>query len=164
MAFKTTLSDLRNGIEEIHREMMRQQRDGEASNAAVVAKVRRDKVEEVALLTDELVDIALIKLLNEVSSRKGVRNFDAGTLDLFDRYRGIPKSVTILKGKKKSTSLLTIVQADLWLKARMQKPADDRHEPFRRMVDDCRPFQRSEDDTLATMMERRAQAERLPTV
>ena len=164
MALKTTLSDLRNGIEEVYREIMRQQRDGEASNAAVVSKVRRDKAEEVALLTDQLVDIALVKLLNEVSSRKGVRNSDAGTLDLFGRYQGIPKSVTILKGKKKSTSLLTIAQADLWLKARMQKPDDDRHESFRRMVDDCRPFQQAEDDSLATMMERRAQFERFPTV
>lgn len=164
MALKTSLSDLRNGIEGIHHEIMRQQRDGEASNGAVVAKVRRDKAAEIALLTDQLIDIALVKLLNEVSSRKGVSGSDTGTLDLFGGYQGIPKSVTILKGKKKSTLLLTIVQADLWLKARMQKPDDDRHESFRRMVDDCRPFQRSEDDTLAMIMERRAQAEHFPAI
>ncbi len=164
MALKTSLSDLRNGIEAIHREMMRQQRDGEASNAAVVAKVRREKIEEIALLTDQLVDIALVKLLNEVSSRKGVRNTEAGTPDLFGGYLGIPKSVTILKGKKKSTLSLTIVQADLWLKARMQKPDNDRHESFRRMIDDCRPFQRSENDSLATIMERRALDARLELV
>lgn len=159
MGVKTTLGDLRNGIEEIYREIMREEGNGEASNAAVLVRVKRDKAKEIELLTAQLVDISLVKLLNEVSSRKGAGAVGLNVPDLFGDYRGIPKSVTISRGKKKNTSQLTIPQADLWLKARSEKPDDDRHEPFRRMVDDCRCYQLSDEDSLATLMARRREAE-----
>lgn len=164
MAAQTTLSDLRNGIEDIYLQVMRGESNGEASNSAVLARVKRDRAGEVNFLAEQLVDIALVKLLNEVSSRKGKNSSRIESPDLFGDYRGIPKSVTICRGRKKSTSQLTILQADLWLKARSEKPDDDRHESFRRMVDDCRPFQQLEDDSLLIMIERKREAERLAMI
>lgn len=160
MALKFTLSDLRNSIEGIHREIMREQIDGVAPNDIVLGRVRRENADGIKLMMEQLVDIALVKLLNEVSSRKGARaSFDGP--DLFGEYRGIPKSVTISRGRKKSTAQLTIPQADLWLKARLEKTESDKYETFRRMVDDCRPFQMSAEDSLAIAMERKWDAGRL---
>ncbi len=160
MGSKTSLSALRAGIEQIYDELMRQQGNGEVSNAAVLARVREDKAQEISVLTEQLVDMALTKLLNDVSVRKGRGGRVLHGPDLFGIYQGIPKSVTIGRGRKKDTSQLTIGQAESWLEARLAKPEDNRFESFRRMVDECKPYQTLEDDTLATLLDRRVRVER----
>lgn len=163
MAVRATVSNLRNGIEQIYHDLMRSQGNGEVSNAAVLELIRRDKAGEIAELDVQLVDIALVKLLNEVSSRKSKRGASAALPDLFGDYRGIPKTVSLIRGRKNSTAHLTMSQALLWLKARTEKQEDDRHAAFRRMIEDCTPYQQSPDDTLAVMMERKLAADR-PTL
>lgn len=164
MAVRATVSNLRNGIEEIYHDLMAGQDNGEVSNAAVLARIRRDKAGEIAELDTQLVDIALVKLLNEISRRKGKRGDDAAMPDLFGDYRGIPKSVSLARGRKNSTAYLTLSQALSWVQARTEKQEDDRHAAFRRMIDDCTPYQQSPDDTLAVMMERKLAAERLTLI
>ncbi len=70
MAVKTTLGDLRNGIEVIYRDIMREAYNGEAPNAVVLERVRRDFGDEIRKLSSQLENIALVKLLNEVSNRR----------------------------------------------------------------------------------------------
>ena len=160
MAAKATLSDLRNAIEAINREVMKEQGNGEASNATVLDRVMKTHAKEVELLTPQLVGIALTKLLNEVSSRKRPSaNFPEG-IDLFGAYRGIPKSVSIVRGKKKDTAKLKFAEVDLWLKTHSEKIRDPKYDDFRRLVEDCRPYKISEEDTLEMAMERKRQAER----
>jgi hypothetical protein len=158
MAARATLSDLRNGIQEIYREVMREQSDGEASNATVLARVRAEKTKELAALAGELVNIALTKLLNEVSNRKGrLGNHPEGT-DLFGEYR-VPRIITIIRGRKKDTAKLSFREAELYVKAHSERSASDRHAPLRRLLDACREYVQSEDDTLEVLIARMRQAD-----
>lgn len=161
MAAKTTLGDLRNGIEQICRDIMFEADNGEAPNALVLQRVRRDMGEVIRQLAPQLEDIALVKLLNEVSNRKGRGAAGLALPDLFGDYRGIPKQVTISRRIKKSTAELTIAQAELWLEAHTKKRDDARYQAFRRMLQDLRSHQQSDEDTLALMMERKQQTEQM---
>lgn len=161
MAVKTTLGDLRNGIEEIYRDIMREAGNGEAPNVVVLERVRRDLANEIRMLSSQLENIALVKLLNEVSNRKGRSASGLPLPDLFGDYRDIPKQVTISRRIKKSTAELTIAEASLWLEAHTKKRDDAKHQAFRQMLQDLKSHQRSEDDTLATMLERKRVSEQI---
>lgn len=160
MAIKTTLGDLRNGIQEIYRDVMREQAGGEASNAAILQRVRTEKAQELALLTPELVNISLIKLLNDVSSRRRGIATTSGEFDLFGEYR-IPRIVSIARGKKKDTAKLTLHEAQLYVKAHSDRSVGDRYESLRRLIEDCREHVESEEDTLGILIERKRKADRL---
>lgn len=155
MAVKPTLSDLRNGIEEVCRDIMREAGNGEASNEVVLERVRRDFSDEIAKLSSQLENIALVKLLNEVSNRKGRIASDHAFPDLFGDYGNIPTQVTISRRIKKSTAELTIAEASLWLEAHTKQRDTAKHQAFRKMLEDLKSHQHSEDDTLATILERR---------
>ncbi len=161
MSEKITLSDLRNAIEDINKDVMRERGNGEASNVDVLSRVRAVKAKEIEQLTPQLVNIALTKLYNEVSNRKGPKALNDAGVDLFGNYRSIPKSITLIKGKKKDTSKVTFLEADLWIKARDTKADDKKNEEFKRLVEDCRPFKQSDDDSLEMAMKRKIEAEEL---
>lgn len=160
MPAKTTLSDLRSGIQEIYRELMREPGDGEAPNAIVLKRVRAERAKELSLLTPELVNIALIKLLNDVSNRRGERGSLPVEVDLFGEYR-VPRIVTIMRGKKKDTAKLSFREAELYLKAHAEKSASERHEPLRQLLDACRQYVESDEDTLETLISRKRRADQL---
>jgi hypothetical protein len=134
MAVKATLGDLRNGIENMYRDIRREAGNGEAPNGLLLARVRRDIANQLRLLGKQLEDTALVKLLNEVSNRKGRGPAGASLLDLFEDYRGIPKQVAISRRIKKSTAELTIAQAELWLEAHTKRRDDAKHQTFRQML------------------------------
>lgn len=161
MSEKVTLSDLRNAIEDINKDVMRERENGEVSNVDVLARVRSLKSEEIGHLTPQLVNIALTKLYNEVSSRKGPKSINEDGVDLFGRYRSIPKNITLVKGKKKDTSKVTFQEADLWIKAHDTKSDETKNEDFKRLVEDCRPFKQSDEDSLEVAMKRKIEAEGL---
>ena len=161
MAAKTTLGDLRNGIEEIYRDIMREAGNGEAPNAVVLDRVRRDLGGEIRTLSSQLENIALVKLLNEVSNRKGRRVPGAALPDLFGDYGNIPSQITISRRIKKSTAELTIAEARLWLEAHTKKRDNPRHKAFRQMLDDLSSHQHAEEDTLATMLKRKRVSEQM---
>lgn len=160
MAARITLSDLRNAIEATYREVMREQGDWEASNTAILERVKAAKAIELAELTPDLVNIALIKLLNEVSGRRAGRASTPEGTDLFGEYR-VPRSVTIVRGKKKYTEKLSFREAELYLKARAERSPADRHEPFRQLLEACREYSKNDEDTLEILISRKRQAEQL---
>ena len=156
---RVTLCDLRNGIEDIYREVMSEQGNGEAPNSIVLSRVKSQKSREVEALAPQLVDIALTKLFNDVSTRKGARSKSDDGIDLFGGYRGIPRSVTIAIGMKKDTAKLSFAEADKWMSDHSLQLINDRHDEFRRLVNDCRPFQKSDQDTLEVAMERKRRSQ-----
>jgi len=155
MAAKSTLGDLRNGIEQIYRDIMREAANGEAPNAVVMERVRRDLGGHIRTLSSKLEDIALVKLLNEVSNRRGRGGLGTASPDLFGDYGNIPCQITISRRIKKSTADLTIAEARLWLEAHTKKRDNPRHKAFRQMLEDLSAHQHSEEDTLAIMLERK---------
>ncbi len=161
MAMKTTLGDLRNGIEDIYRDIMREAGNGEAPNAIVLQRVRQDLGDEIRKLSNQLEDIALVKLLNEVSNRKGRSGSGATSPDLFGDYGNIPNQITISRRIKKSTAELTIAEAQLWLEAHTKKRDNPRHKAFRQMLEDLSSHQHAEEDTLATMLRRKRVSEEM---
>lgn len=161
MSEKVTLSDLRNAIEEINKDVMLERGNGEASNIDVLSRVKTSKSKEIEYLTSQLVNIALTKLYNEVSNRKGPKSLNDEGIDLFGNYRSIPQSITITKGKKKDTSRITFQEADLWIGSHDTKTNNKKNEEFKRLVDDCRPFKQSDNDSLEIAMKRKLEAEEL---
>jgi hypothetical protein len=160
MAVRTTLSDLRNGIQGIYHDVMREQGHWEASNDTVLERVRAERAKELALLTPELVNMALTKLLNEVGNRRGRRGSSSEGIDLFGEYR-VPRIVTIIRGKKKDTAKLSFREAMLYVKAHSEKSVSDRLEPLRRLLDACREYVESDEDTLETLIGRMKKANQL---
>ncbi|WP_156393984.1 hypothetical protein [Rhizobium sp. Root651] len=160
MSKKTTLSDFRNLMEGVNRAIMAERGDGEAPNAEVLARMRVRHAKEMKELNSQLLDIALVKLNNEVNSRKGARALTQDGVDLFGTYHRIPKGISVGKGRKKDTAKVTFFEADHYLDAR-RKPKDDKNDDeFKRLVEDCRPFKQSDDDTLEICMKRKIDAER----
>lgn len=149
-----TLSDLRNAMESINMDIMRAGK-WEASNEDVLERVKAEMENEIRHLAPQLIDIALVKLNNEVSNRKGPRALTTRGHNLFGDYDGIPKSVTIVKGKKKDLTKLTFPEADLWIKAHAIRIDLRKHEKFKKLVEDCRPYKKSDQDTLEMAMKRK---------
>lgn len=161
MAKRAILSDLRTAIDDMNHKVMKEGGNGEAANATVLGRVRDAHADMVSQLTPQLVDRALTQLLNEVSHRKRKSALMPDGFDLFGEYRSIPKRVSLVRGLKKDVSKLNLQEADLWLKARSEKAHDKRHETFRRLVDHCRPYMTSDEDTLEVAIARKRRAEEL---
>ncbi len=64
MAASHTLSTLRNGMQEIYREVLGQHIDGEVANEAVLEVVRARMLTELTELTPQLVNMQLTKIRN----------------------------------------------------------------------------------------------------
>lgn len=159
MSKKTTLSDFRNLMEGINRSIMAERHDGEAPNSDVLVRMRATHASELEELRDQLLDIAMIKLNNEVNSRKGARALTPDGFDLFVTYRRIPKAISIGKGRKKDTAKIKFFEAEHHLDARRKPKEDHADDEFKRLVDDCRPYKLSDDDTLEACMKRKIEAE-----
>lgn len=161
MAKRATLSDLRTAIDAVNRKVMKEGGNGEAANATVLGRVRDAYADMVSQLTPQLVDRALTKLLNEVSNRKHTGTQMPDGFDLFGEYRSLPKNVSLAKGLKKDIAKLNLQQAVHWLKVHSEKSQNKRHEAFRRLVEDCRPYITSDEDTLEVAIARKRRAEEL---
>jgi hypothetical protein len=158
MLNQKALSELRDAINRINREVMRESETGEATNKEVLDRVKKLHENEISALTPDLIHIALTKLYNEVGNRKGPKPFNNQGVDLFGIYHGIPQTVTTSPGVKRATTKLTFVEADRWLNSQKPRPEVKRNEALSRMVEDCRPYMVSPDDTLEAAMERRRDA------
>ena len=159
MPKRITLIDLRNAIEGVKKQVMQEQ-GGEATNEQILTEVRTQNAKEIKYLEVELVNIALTRLLNDVINRKLTRAQIRDGTDLFNTYPGIPKSITLVKGRKKDIMKLTFPEFDLWSKAH-DAVREDRNEKFKRLVEDCRQYQQSDEDTLEIAMKRKLTKERL---
>lgn len=161
MQKKTSLSDIRNALESINKAIMAERGDGEAPTAEALERCKKLHPKEIKELSGQLIDIALTKLNNEVSNRKGPKVLTNEGFDLFGGYHGIPKMITLIKGKKKDVVKATFQEADLWLKSHDRPENDEtvKNEEFKRLVADCLPYKMSEDDTLEIAMKRKIEAE-----
>ncbi len=135
--------------------------DGQASNAEVLERIKSAKSKEIKDLTPQLIDIALTKLYNDVSNRKGPKPLTNIGFDLFGGYHGVPKTISLSRGRKKDTSKATFLELDLWIKAHEARHNREKNIEFKRLVEDCRPFQESDDDTLEAAMKRKVETETL---
>jgi hypothetical protein len=158
MPNNAAMIELRNAIDRINKEVMRERGNGEASNREVLDRVRKQHDAEITALTQQLVHIALTKLYNDVSSRKGPKPLNNFGEDLFGNYHGIPQTITIKRGTKKATGKLTFEEVDLWLSPQKPKPEVKKNEALSQLVEDCRPYREQLTDTLEIAMERRRAA------
>ncbi|MCX5495406.1 hypothetical protein OSH11_11870 [Kaistia dalseonensis] len=150
MSNSSTLSSLRNALEKIMMEIGAKV-DGEVSNADAIAGLKARNADDIKALAPQLINIALIKLANEVGGRKRRATMTTSGPDLFGAYPGVPKMISIARGKKRNTLKSSFREADLWLIAHEAKVIPDgtvKNEGFRKFLDDHRPYMKNIDDTL----------------
>jgi hypothetical protein len=160
MARRQSLGDLRNVLEEIAREVMEGASNGEAPNSAILTRLKNQRPNLIKFFTPQLVDIALTKLLNEVSGRNRARLPSGYEFDLFGDYGKIPNSVTIGRGQKKDTAKLSIAEAKSWLRNHSNRTVQSDHAGFRRLVEECEKYVESDDETIEIALERKRTAEK----
>ena len=159
MSGRTTVCDLRDEIEEIYRKV-RDENDGNAiENAVVLDRVRNELSGILARAAPDLIQMQLVRLLNDVARRNRTDQALFFDTDLFGAYPKLKNSVSIRRGVKKDTANLTVFEAEAELARRAQKNALKPSDDLQRLTDDCRPFRKSDDDTLRTLLERKRAAE-----
>ncbi|RYD60598.1 MAG: hypothetical protein EOP84_36795 [Verrucomicrobiaceae bacterium] len=130
---------------------MLQSNDGVAQNAEVLKELRRSRPDLVGEFARELMEVALVKLIND-AARKGIKGSKGQPILV--GYKGVPAFVSIGPNRKKATLQLTLSEADDASAPRVQ-PVEDRNQGFRRLVDDCRDHFAADKDTLETALRRK---------
>lgn len=150
------LGDLRAAIEQANREVMSESGNGQASNTAVLERLKKRDV-LISSFTPQLVDIALIKLLNQVSRQSAANNIENDQYSLFDGYRKIPRRITVVRGLKMKTEQLSLAEAEEWLENRSRQVAVDEYEDFRKLISECKLFAKSDNETIEQILIRKNQ-------
>ncbi|MBX8802033.1 hypothetical protein [Pseudochrobactrum asaccharolyticum] len=155
------LTDLRDDIDAVVIDLRRERNDGEIPLDEAIVRVRSKLADRITHTADQLIDLALRKLIHDVSGRKRLSLALAGQTNLFGRYSGVPAMITTGKGKKRDTTKATFQEADNWLSARENKDIDVRskNDKFKQMVEELRPYLRSPTDTLEEAARRKFEAE-----
>lgn len=153
MAKGYNLGDLRGAIEDINREVMAERGNGEALNSDVISRLKSQRSKLVNIFAPQLIDIALTKLLNEVCRRNAASN--GAQSYLFEDYSKIPEKVTIEKGIKKQTSMLTLAEAEEWILNHSKRTVKSDNEDFQRLIDDCREHSKSMEETIEEILNRK---------
>jgi hypothetical protein len=153
MAKGYNLGDLRAAIQDINRDVTSERGSGEAINSDVLARLKKTRPALVELFTPQLVDIALINLLNQVCRRNAAGN--RAQSSLFEGYSRIPNMVTIAKEKKKSTEKLTLQEAEDWIRNHSKRTIKNEYEDFQRLVDECRRLAKSDTETIEDILKRK---------
>lgn len=150
----SSLGDLRSAIESINREIMQEQGNGIVVNDEVLKRLKAQRPLLIREATPELLHSALVKMISEVGSRKGVRAL-GGERDLFIGYHGIPATVSIATNVRKATSQLTLREAYAALRPTSVRAPEERYGELGQMVEDCREYFVDESDTLETALRRK---------
>lgn len=150
------LTDLRNALEAVMTSIGKSQ-EGSVSNVDAIASLRATNSKLIDALSPQLIDIALIKLANEVSNRKGPRVATQPGKDLFGNYPGVPKMLAMGRGIKKSTLKATFREAEHWLEEHQTKTVvnTEKNEGFRNLVNEFREYALTPDDTIELAMRRK---------
>ena len=159
MANTEKLVQLRERIAEIYRGFISSSSNGVASIDEIMQLIKSELDPEIKAVKSDLVDLMLKRFVHDVGKRKERRVKDIQEADLFEGYKRIPQSILINGRNMKRTAKLSLAEAEAHLEKHSPKAISDQHQEFRRLVDDCRAFWKSESDTLETLMERRAEAE-----
>ena len=148
------LSDLRVAIEDTVHAVMEESGSGVAQNHEVLARLKSERRSLVSFFSPQLVDIALVKLLNDVCRKRTALVSGGDKGDLFGGYGRIPKRVTVARGLKKYTANLTLAEAKKWLDDHSNRTVDIDNEDFRKLVDECEHHAHSDDETIAEIFAR----------
>jgi hypothetical protein len=133
---------------------VRQLGDDGLSSREMVAEFRKRHPREVAAVTSALLDVALIKLVGEVSERRPSVTFAPGQGDLFAGF-GVPAAVAITvaghaEKQRKAFPKLTLNELLGWYKDHSKERESDVRKllEVRRLLKLIRPFMKTGDMTV----------------
>jgi hypothetical protein len=133
---------------------VRQFGDKGLSSSEIVAEFKKRHRREIAAVSGALEDIALIKLIAEVSNRRPAATFAPAQGDLFAGYR-VPSAVVIPVAGTKETQRktfpnLTYGELKAWFKDHSRERAANEKllGEVRRLLDRVKPFMKSDDMTI----------------
>lgn len=155
MAIGYNLGDLRAAIDDINREIVSEKGSGEVFNSDVLSRLKKNRNHLVDAYTPQLVDIALTKLLNEVSCRKAARNSNGMQSSLFEQYPGVKNRVAVAKGLKKDVGKFTPNELQEWKNNRSKKVVQDEDDGIQKLIDDCKNISISDNETIESILKRK---------
>ena len=159
MSSTKALVQLRNDIGEVYRNSITSAGNRALSMADILQSIKLELQTKIKAVESELIDLTLTSFIHDVGRRKEQSSIGTEERDLFDGYKRIPQSVTIDGSRKKRTAQLSIAEAEAYLEEHSLKVASDQHQEFRRLIEDCREFRKSENDTLEVLIQRRSAAD-----
>jgi hypothetical protein len=128
-----------------------------ATSREIVAEFRKRHSSALSAATTELLDIALVKLVSEVSNRRPPATLVPGQGDLFAGF-SVPCMVVVPtekgSGKRemghKPFSKLTLQEANAWLKEHSKERVADtrRIAAIRKLLERVKPFMKKPEMTL----------------
>lgn len=158
MANRYQLAELRNGIDAVYQRLMRESEGAIVLNEAILDRIKSELRSEISFGQLALVEMALVKLVNDVSRRRGRASPEYSGPDLFGDFPGVPHGVSVGRGKKMMTADFTFGAAKDFLDSHPPKPARDPFKGFRQFVQDCEGIDASNEETLRSIMERMRKA------
>lgn len=154
MSSSKHLIPLRNAIDDLINGAFVKGQGATLSTAEILEEVKRQLPMQIQAAETDLKDLALKRLIDDVSRRKARRHSTHTSANLFNDHPSIPQFVIVGNGKRKRTSDLTIREANAYVESHSEGAARKRHEAFKRFVGQCMAVRRSDDDTLQQLMER----------
>lgn len=155
MSSSKRLIPLRNAIDDLVNSAFAQGQGASLSTDKILAQVKRQLPMQIQSAEADLKDIALKRLIDDVSRRKAGRHSTHKSKNLFGEYPSIPQIVIVGSGKRKRTSDLTIREAIAYLESHSPRAISEKHEAFKRLVEHCMAVRGSDDETLQQLVERR---------
>ncbi|MEO1045388.1 MAG: hypothetical protein AAFX04_08130 [Pseudomonadota bacterium] len=149
------LSDLRNSIDELIKKEVRLRQDASFSTDEILEKIKSQLHTEIGNSKKGLIDIALKRLIDEVSRRKAGKRKSTDQLSLFAEYKNIPQTVAIGGRTRKRTAKLSISEASAYLESISPKAVSDQYEAFKKLVEDCLMVSVSGEETLEVLIQRK---------
>ena len=133
---------------------VRQFGDKGLSSSEIVAEFRKRHRREIAAVSTALEDIALIKLVGEVSNRRPATTFEPKQGDLFAGY-SVPSAVVIpvpgtKETQRKTFPNLTYGELVAWFRGHSRERAANAKllREVRRLIDRIKPFMKSDNMTV----------------
>lgn len=126
-----------------------------ATSKDIVAAFRKKYPSQIGNVSDQLIDIALTKLISEVSNRRP-KGIAAGQIEMFSEY-GVPGMIAIRVAdeagvryvhKTLAKTLISEVKQYLNDHAKPRAVSTEERRELRRLVKDLEPYKKSDASTL----------------
>lgn len=151
MAKGRQLGSLRDSLARISWQIAQGDRDGIATNPEILKRIRAECGDDIERLKDDLVDMALTKLLNEANGRKRRAATDNGP-DMFG-YVALP-TISVGKESWKPVGNMSVRELSDLLRERDAKVTQDKNKLLRDILADCVQRNASEDDKVGAVLSR----------
>lgn len=146
------LRALRDEIERISRELIAESQSGVVSNADILMRIRRDCPQVLDSAARFLIDIALIKLVNDVSGRIRRSASTQSAFDLFGEIRGIPTMISVKRGSHRAPLKMTIAELRAWIRDHDAKAVSEKNKGLKQILAVATVGILSEDETLEAVL------------